>query len=478
MPSESLKDKTVKGTIWSSIDSIARYGITFIVGIILARLLSPDEYGLIGIITIFISFFTILIDGGFATAIIRKQDATDIDYSTMFFVNMGVSLFLALVFFACAKPIASFFEREELVSLIHVMAWIVVINALSAVQQARLTKRIDFKSQTKISIISSTSSGVIGIIMAMKGYGVWSLVGQHMSRSFFNSVLLFLFNRWKPSLRFSKESFKEMWSFGWKLMASGLLGSLSTEAYAVAISKFFSPATLGQYSRANQFGSIFSSNITTIVSRVSFPVLSTIQYDVSQMKNAYRRIIKTTIFPTFVLTIGIAACAPTMILCLIGEKWLPSAGYLRIICLYAMMHPLHALNLNAIQVMGRSDLTFRLKIIKTFLVIIPLTLGYFFGIYAMLLGSLGESYFSFYLNTLYSKSLLNYGIWEQIKDILPPLGIALIIAVPVFFMNYLPFSPYILFPLQIIVGGLLMLTICEIVKPDAYMELKSIILRK
>ena len=477
MAEQSLKDKTVKGASWTAIDSIARYGITFIVGIVLARLLSPDEYGLIGILTIFINLFNVIVDGGFAHALIRKKDATDEDYCTVFYTNLVISIVLAATLFLCAEPISIFFERGELYDLTRVMSVIVVINALSIVQRTRLTKRIDFKTQTKISIIASVTSGIVGIGMALMGFGVWALVSQQLSSQLLTSILLWLYNKWIPKLVFSWDSFKDLWSFGWKLLASSVIGSLTNDLYNAVIGKCFTPQALGYYTRARHFSGIFSTNISTIVNKVSFPVLSTIQDDRQRLKSAYRRLIKVTMLPTFVLMLGMAAVAKPMILVLIGEKWLTAAQYLQIICFYAMMIPLHTINLISIQVVGRSDITLRLRIIKSAVGLIPIGIGILTNsIIWMLVGSLIVDYFCYYLNTYYSGPLLGYPIHEQIKDIMPSLGVALLMAVPVYFLSYLPISPFVILPVQIILGAALVIMICKFFKLPEYFEIRGVVI--
>lgn len=478
MAEPSLKEKTVSGVGWSAFDSIAKYGITFIVGIILARLLSPDEYGLIGILTIFINLFNVIVDGGFTNALIRKQGATEKDYCTVFYTNFVISILLAATLFVLARPIAFFFEREELVNLSRVMSTIVIINALSIVQRTRLTKKIEFKTQTKITVISSLVSGVIGIGMAVKGFGVWSLVGQQISNQLATTLLLWLYNKWIPRLMFSWNSFKELWDFGWKLLVSGFLGSLTDDIYNAVIGKSFSPQSLGYYSRSQQFANIFSTNIATVVNRVSFPVLSPLQNNPQKLKAGYRRIIRCTMLITFVLMLGLAAVAKPFILVLIGEKWLTSVYYLQIICLYTMLNPLHVLNLNAINVVGRSDLTLKLKIIKTILSVIPILLGIFLAdIYFMLTGSLVVSVFSYYLNSYYSGPLLNYPPLEQVKDILPSFVVALLMALPVYALSFIPVPPFVILPIQIVVGGGLTIILCKIFKLPEYYETKVIALQ-
>lgn len=471
---QSLKEKTVKGTLWSAIENVTRMGVTFVVSIILARLLSPDEYGLIGILTIFIAIFNAIVDSGFTNALIRKQDATDTDYSTVFYTNLVLSVVLAATLFFCAKPIAVFFERPELVSLTQVMSSVVVINALAIVQRARTTKAIDFKTQTKITFISSIGSGAIGMAMAYMGYGVWALVAQQISNQLLSTIFFWIYNKWIPKLFFSWVSFKEMWAFGSKLLASGLIDTAWKEVYQVVIGKCYSPATLGLYTRAKQFADLCSSNLTSVVQRVSYPVLSSIQDDRVRLKGAYQRVIKTTMLPTFVLMLGMAACAEPMIYVLIGEQWLECVPMLQIICTYGMLYPLHAINLNMLQVQGRSDLFLRLEIIKKIIAIGPLLLGIFVDIYLMLAGSLVTSLISYYLNAYYSGPFLNYSIKEQVKDILPSFGVAIAMAVPVFAMSFIPMNPFILLPLLILVGAVITIGICEVTRLPEYIELKGI----
>ena len=475
MAEESLKNKTVKGMGWSALENVTRLSVTFVVSIILARLLSPEEYGLIGILTIFIAIFNAIVDSGFTNALIRKQDATDIDYSTVFYTNLVLSVVLATVLFFCAKPISVFFERPELVSLTQVMSSVVIINALSLVQRVRTTKAIDFKTQTKITFISSIGSGVIGIAMAYMRYGVWALVGQQISNQLLTTLFFWFYNKWMPKLVFSWASFKEMWAFGSKLLASGLIDTAWKEVYQVVIGKCYSSATLGLFTRAKQFSDLCSANLTAVVQRVSYPVLSHIQDDRDRLKRAYQRVIRTTMLPTFVLMLGMAACAEPMIYVMIGEQWLECVPMLQIICTYAMLYPLHSINLNMLQVQGRSDLFLKLEIIKKIIGIGPILLGIFFNIYWMLAGTLIISLISYYLNAYYSGPFLNYGIKEQVKDILPSFGVAVAMAVPVYAMSFIPLSPFILLPLQIVAGAVITLAICEVTKLPEYMELKGIV---
>lgn len=474
MPQESLKDKTVSGVGWSAADAFLGYGVTFLVGLVLARLLTPAEYGLIGIVTIFTTVLAGIVDSGFSNSIIRKKDATDNDYNTMFITNMVMSLLLYVILFLCAPLIASFFQRPELVSLVRVMGLILVLQALSLVQYTILTKRIDFKTKTKASFIAAIVSGVIGIVMAFAGFGVWALVGQQLSNKLIFSICLWIMNKWWPSFRFDNGSFRYMWSFGWKIMLSGLLNNIWGQLYQVVVGKFYSPATLGQYSKSKEYAALFSSNITAVVQRVTFPVLADVQDDAERMVAAYRRIIKTTMFVTVVIMLSMGAVAEPFIYCLIGPQWHQAAIFLPLICISMSFHPLHAINLNMLQVQGRSDVFLILEIVKKVIAIGPICLGIFVNIYWMLVGSIVFGIICFFLNSYYTGKKLGYSSWMQLKDVVPSYGLAFLIAVCVYFFKYLPMSYWIILPIQICVGAAVFFLVCEKTQMEEYVEVKGI----
>ena len=475
MAEQGLKYKTVKGVGWSAIDNVAQYAVSFIVSIVLARLLSPDDYGLLGIIAIFTAVCTALINGGFGSALIRKKDVTDDDYNTVFIVNLGMSLLLYAVIFLCSPLIARFFAREELVQLTRVSSLGMIIGALAIVQQTRLTKRIDFKTQTKITLIASTTSGVVGIVMALLGFGVWALVAQGLVVQVLRTGLLWLYNRWLPKLSFSKNSFNELFGFGWKLMVSGVLDTVWKELYQVVVGKFYSPATLGQYTRAKGFSQLFSSNLTAVIQRVTFPVLSDIQDDKGRMVSAYRRIIKTTMFITAISMFFLGAISEPLLYCLIGPKWHEAATYLPLICIAGSLYPLHAINLNMLQVQGRSDLFLILEIVKKIIMLGPLFVGAFVGIMPMLYVNLGVGVIVYFLNSYFPGKLLGYSSWMQIKDIASSYGIALVVAISVWFLKYVPISNWVILPLQLVVGSMVFIAICRVSKKKEYSEMKAMV---
>lgn len=474
MAEQSLKDKTVKGTFWSAADAFLGQGVTFLVGIVLARLLSPEEYGLIGIVTIFTTVFLGFIDCGFSNSLIRKPKVTDDDYNTMFIVNMVMSIAMCMLLYVSAPAIAVFFERPPLVALVRVMGLLLILQALSIVQNTILSRCIDFKTKTKASLISAVSSGILGVVMALLGFGVWSLVAQQLSRQLIYSVCLWSFSTWWPKLNFSIESFKYMWGFGWKLLVSGLLDRVWKELYQIVVGKFYNPATLGQYTRSKEYASLFSRNLTMIIQRVSYPVISQVQDDKERMVSAYRRIIKTTMFVTAVTMISMGAVAEPFIYCLIGPQWQQAASFLPLICVSMSLYPLHAINLNMLQVMGRTDIFLYLEIIKKIIAFIPISLGIFVGIYWMLVGSIVTGIISFFLNSYYTGEKLGYSSWMQLRDIAPSYGVASVMAIAVYFMKYLPISNWIILPIQIIVGGAVFFAVCETTKLPEYLEVKGI----
>jgi len=475
---ESLKDKTVKGLGWSALDNAARYGMQFIIGIVLARLLSPDDYGLLGLVGIVTVVCTALVNCGFTTALIRKKDATDEDYNTAFICNLSMSLLLYVVIFLCAPWIAAFFEREELTALVRASSLGLIIGALGMVQQTRLTKRIDFKTQTKITIAATALSGIVGIGMALAGFDVWSLVAQQLMSQVATTLLLYIYNRWLPQFSFSKSSFHDLFGFGWKMMLSALLDAVWKELYQAVVGKFYNPATLGQYTRARHYANLFSSNLTTVVQRVTYPVLSNIQDDKERITYVYRRIIRMSMFITATLLFALAAVSEPLIYCMIGPKWHEASTYLPLICLNSTLYPLHAINLNMLQVQGRSDLFLGLEVIKKIITLVPLFIGAFVGIMPMLMANLVIGIIAYFLNSHYSGRLLGYSSWMQLRDIAPSYALAIAIALPVWFLKFLPLSYWIVLPMQIAVGATVFFACCKLFKMNEYKEIIDILKKR
>jgi len=472
----SLKQKTISGLLWSFIDSIAGQGLTFIAGIILARMLSPKEFGLIGMLAIFIAISQSFIDSGFRQALIRKQNCTQADYSTVFYFNIVVGLLLYIVLFACASSISDFFNEPILKQLIKILGLGLIINSFTIIQSTLLSKRIDFKLQAKISVIAAIISGIVSIYMAFTGWGIWSLVALTLIKYTINSVLLWLWNNWKPIWCFSSRSFKELFSFGSKLLLSGLIDTIYRNVYYLIIGKYFTAVELGYYTQADQFQSLPSTSFQGIISRVSYPVLSSIQDDPLRLRDAYKKIIRSTMLVTFVLMLGMAAIARPMILTLIGEKWEPCIIYLQMLSFIGMFYPLHALNLSMLQVQGRSDLFLHLEIIKKALAVPVIAIGIIWGIKAMIIGLMVNTLIAYYLNSYWSGRFIGYSFIAQIKDILPSLSLSFIMSIVVFAEGLLiPIPNIYLLIIQLITGAMLIFTMCEVTHFKDYLYIKEIV---
>jgi O-antigen/teichoic acid export membrane protein len=419
--SESLKNKTLKGTLWSTLERFSVQGVSFIVMIIMARILTPEDYGLVGMLAIFIAVSQSLVDSGFSQALIRKQDRSEVDNSTVFYFNIGVGIALYLILFFCAPLIARFYNEPILTSLTRLIALSVVINSFVVVQRALLTIRIDFKTQAKASLSASIVSGCVGITMAYTGFGVWAIVAYQLTNLATNVSLLWFFSHWRPQWVYSWQSFRELFSFGSKLAVSGIIDTIYKNIYLIVIGKIFKASDLGYYTRAHQFAEFPSSNVTGIIQRVTFPVLCTIQNDDARLQDVYRRFLRISAFVILPLMIGLAAVAHPFIILVLKEKWEFAAVLLQIICLGMMWYPIHAINLNLLQVKGRSDLFLRLEIIKKLIGVAIIAITMNFGIVAMCWGSVANSLIALVINTHYTGKLINVGFFRQIKDLLPIL---------------------------------------------------------
>ncbi|WP_418878446.1 lipopolysaccharide biosynthesis protein [Xylanibacter rarus] len=423
--SDSLKSKTVKGVVWSSIERFSTQGVQFLIMIIMARLLTPKDYGLIGMLAIFLAVAQSLIDSGFSQALIRKQNRTDVDNSTVFYFNIIVSCSLYLILFISAPFVADFYNQSELTSVMRVVCLGVILNSLAVVQRALLTVRIDFKTQAKASLSAAVISGCIGIVLAYSGFGVWALVVQQLLNLSVNTLLLWIFSKWRPIAVFSWDSFHELFAFGSKMLASGLLDTLYRNIYPIVIGKLFSASSLGHYTRAQQFSEFPSSNITGIIQRVTYPVLCGIQDDMERLTNVYRKFLKLSAFIIFPLMIGLSAVALPFVDIILGVQWSFCGQLLQIICFAMMWYPIHSINLNLLQVKGRSDLFLRLEIIKKILGITVLCITAPFGLIVMCYGQIFNSIVALAINTYYTGKLINVGFIRQMKDLLPTILLSL-----------------------------------------------------
>jgi O-antigen/teichoic acid export membrane protein len=479
LAAKGLKEKAVTGIIWSFSDSMSTQLTQFIVGLILARILSPAEFGLVGMITVFIAISQSLTDGGFGEALIRKQDATNSDFSTVFFFNLLASIVIFAVFYLLAPAIARFYGQPELVDIARALGIIILVNASAITQRTQLTRKVNFKKQMKINLTASLISGVIAIIMALRGFGVWSLVWRSIIRSVIQAGMLWYSNRWIPTLTFDKESFRSLFSFGSRLLLSGLIETIYNNVYLLIIGKFFAAAELGYYTRADQFSRLATRNLTVTVQRVSYPVLSQVQDENERLREGYRKLIMATMFITFTAMLGMAAIAEPMIHTLIGAKWLPSVEYLQLLCLAVMLNPLHALNLNILNIKGRSDLLLRLEIVKKLLAVPVIVAGIFLGIRSLLIGMIVLSLISYFMNSYYSGRLINYSSGQQIADIIPSFLMAFSISVVVFAIKFIPvIPPLVTLIIQLAVLSALTLFLGRTLKLKGYLEIKNIITGK
>lgn len=441
---ESLKRKTLKGTIWSSVERFSVQGIQFIVMIIMARVLTPDDYGLVGMLAIFIAVSQSLIDSGFSQAIIRKLDRSQTDNSTAFYFNIAVGVILYAVLFFCAPLIAEFYQQPLLTPLTRIIGLGLIFNSLAVVQRALLTVDLDFKTQAKASLAGAVLSGTIGIWMAYAGFGVWAIAIQQIANLAVVTIGLWLLSGWKPSWVYSWSSFRKLFGFGSKLMISGLLNTAYENIYPIVIGKVYNASDLGYFTRAQNFSSLISSNTTGILQRVTYPVLCSIQNDDTRLREAYRKLLRLAAFIIFPILVGLGSVGRPLIQVLLTDKWLFSATLLIPLCLTGMWYPVHAINLNLLQVKGRSDLFLRLEIIKKILGVIVLCITVPMGLIPMCWGMLVTSILALLINTHFTDKLIRFGFLKQMKDLCPALILSLVMGVIVYTtMHYLSVSPIV-----------------------------------
>ena len=423
---DSLKQKAAKGVLWSTVERFSVQGVQFLIMIVMARLLTPHDYGLIGMLAIFIAVAQSLIDSGFSQALIRKQDRTEADNNTVFYFNIVVSTLLYLILYASAPFVADFYNTPQLCPVMRVVCLSIIFNSLAVVQRALLTIRIDFKTQAKAALTAAVTSGAVGITMAYHGFGVWSLVTQQLLNLGINTGLLWLLSKWRPRLMYSWQSFHELFAFGSKLLASGLLDTIYRNIYPIVIGKLFSASSLGHYTRAHQFSEFPSSNLTGIIQRVTYPVLCEIQNDDARLASIYRRSLKLSAFIIFPLMVGLSSVAKPFVNIVLGPQWSFCGQLLQILCFGMMWYPIHSVNLNLLQVKGRSDLFLKLEIIKKILGISVLCITAPFGLIVMCYGSIFNSLVALVINTYYTGKLINVGFIRQMRDLLPTIALCLV----------------------------------------------------
>ena len=473
--SESLTDKTLKGTFWSFAERFTAQGIHFLVMIVIARLLSPKEFGLIGMLVIFLAVAQSLIDSGFSQALIRKQNRTDVDKNTVFYFNIVVSVILYLLFYLISPWVASFYEEPHLCEIMRVICLVVVIDSFAVVQRANYVVAIDFKTQTKATLIAAVVSGIIGIYLAYHGFGVWALVYQQISSSAMNVIVLWAFSHWYPRLIYSWKSFKELFGFGSKLMLSGLLDTLYRNIYQLVIGKAFSAESLGYYTNAHRFSDFPSSNLTTVLQRVTYPILCTIQDDDERLAIVYRKFLRLSAFIIFPLMCILAAVSYPLIDLVLGNQWHYTAVLMIPVCFQMMWYPIHSINLNLLQVKGRSDLFLRLEIIKKVIGVAVLLCSIPFGLLVMCYTGILSSLLCLGINTYYTGKLINVGFLMQMKDISTTLLISLSLFCIVFWGISLLQSDCIELICGIIGGGLFFISLSVVFNMKELSYLKKML---
>ena len=434
---ESIKKQTVKGVSWNAFGKFTNIGVSFIIGLVLARLLTPTDYGTLGVYSIFFAIAGTFIDSGFSSALIRKKDLTDVDCSTVFYFNIALGIFFYIVFFLTSPLIADFFGIPILKDIIKVTAINIVIGSFTAVQGTLYSKRVDFKTTSLVSIFCNITSGVVGIYMAYTGHGVWSLVYQGLVASILRSILLWYFSKWRPLLAFSKKSFNEMFSYGSKILAASLLTTLYFQGEKFAIGKFYSPRDLGLYTKGTSEASMVSSNITTTLQSVTFPILAKIQDDDERLMDVYKKYIKFTSMIIFFLMFLLVVLAKPLILFLYTAKWAGAIIFLQIICFAFMFDHITRINLNLYYVKGRSDIVLRLEVIKRIISFSILFASIPLGVLAICISRVVYAQIATIINVYYTGKLYHYGYFKQWKDFGRYFVMAAVSVTPAFLLSYM-----------------------------------------
>ena len=478
MKSQSLKNKAVNGVYWSAIDRFASQGISFVISIVIARLLSPHDYGLMAMVAIFISISQAFIDSGLSSAIVRKTDRTQKDLSTAFYTNVIIGLFCYIILFFTAPLIADFYEEKDLISIVRVMGIIFFLFSFSNIQQAVLTIKLDFKTKTKISLLSVLLSGTLGVIIAYKGLGVWALIIQQVTFALFRTTLLWAYVKWKPLLTFSYQSFKELFSFGSKILITSLLNSIFNNLYTIVIGKLFSASSLGFYSRAEQFAQFPSSNITNIIKGVTFPTMAVIQDEENRFKANFYKIQKIITFIIFPLILGLATVASPLVFILLSDKWMFSAKLLQIICLALMWYPIYTQNLNLLEVKGHSSYILASEAMSKILSIGLLFLLLPNGIIAVCWGQVFANIINVLISTYFVKKVIQDSYYRLFSVIAMNLITSVVMAMICFVIKGFIKVPFFQLSACIIIGGLIYVILHYLFNRTYLMMFINLILKK
>lgn len=472
----SLKERTISGVAWAAIDQFSNQLVLFMVSVLIARILSPEDYGVIAIVMIFVSLSGILVNSGFGTAVIQRREISQELCSSVFFFNMTVSVLLYIAIYLSSPLIASFFDMPVLAPVLRILGIMIVINATFLMQVSLLTRELNFKKQSFVHLTATLVSGSIGLSLAYAGYGLWSLVAQSLSNALVTSLAYWIASSWRPLRHYAAKDLKELWGYSSRLLASGLLDGLFTHIQSLAIGKFYTAADLGFYSQGRRAPDLLAPGLTSVVQRVTFPALATIQDDIPRLRSSYRRIIGVVVLLIFPIMLVLAAVARPFVLVLLTEKWLPATPFLQIICLAMTLYPLNAINLNICKVMGRSDIFLRLEIIKKTIALALVVIAIPWGVLAIASSALLTGMIGFYLNARYNGELIDYPWIDQLKDILPTFALAAVAAGCAWCTGLLPLHPPLFLLLsQIAIGGGAYLLLCRFFNLPAYTELRLIL---
>ncbi len=467
---KQLKSRSFKATAWSFLDVIGARGVNFLVIMYLARILEPEDFGLIGMIMIFIELSRILIDGGLAGSLIRTQNADESDYATVFFINLFGSVFIYGCCFFSAPYIADFYEQPVLVDILRFYCIGFVISSLSIVQKTKLSKELDFKTQMKVNLPAILLSGIIGIGAASLGFGVWSLVFMYLTKETIVTILFWYFSNWYPRLEFNLKKYKYHFDFGYKLTVSEVISRLGDNLYHIVIGKFFSPASLGFYTRADTTSQFPVFILYNTLNRVTFPVFAIIKNQAGKLKAVYKKLLQQVIFCFApVMLIGVVLAEP-LIVFLFSDKWLLAVPFFQLLCIKGIYTPIHAYNLNILKVYDRTDLILLLQCFNVILVFINIYLTMQYGVYGLLVGQIVIANISFFINTYYSGRYIDYGSLEQIKDLLPTVFLAVITMMAVYWLDtriFIDFSNFFRLVFGSLSGGLLFLLLAKVVNLSA-----------
>ncbi len=475
---DSLKEKTIKGVQWTLIESVFNAIIPAALFLLLSRLLSPAEFGIIAVILIFINISNVFVDSGFASALIRKTEATKSDYSTVFFYNISLSLLFFILIIIGSPWIASYFDMPNIEKYLIVASLTLPINALANVQRAYQSKVMNFKIQSIITLVTALAGGISAVILALLDYGVWALVAQYLVKAITQTLCYWGLGKWNLLGRISKTSLKEFWDFGSKLLATRLIEQIYKNLFTFVIGKVYGANELGYYNRAYAWTNMFTIAFTNMVSKVSYTASSAVKDDQKRIKGVYQKFVKTTMLISFTVMFCLAACSESAVVFLLGEKWLPAVKLLQILCFIEVLTPLNTLNVNILTVCNKTNLVLRNEILKKILVIPIVLVGVYIGIKPMLLYTILYTIIIFFINAYYAKELINYSIFEQIKDLAPSFFISVVVAGAIAPIIALGLSPFLTLLFQIICGVILLIIIHERVKLTEYIEIKQLTIDK